>query len=164
MSPETTPPTSDAHDHGHHVGHGGITGRFDPVTQATLHCLVGCSIGEVAGLMIGVSLGIGVWATMGLATALAFITGMSLAVFPLMRREGLGFRAAFAAIWLGEVVSITVMEIAMNATDYFVGGVAADSVFEPIFWIGMLAALPAGFVAAWPVNRILIGRALKRCH
>lgn len=151
-------------DH-HHARHsGGVTGRLDTVTQATLHCLLGCTIGEVAGLMIGVSLGIGVWATMGLATGLAFVTGMSLAVFPLMRREALSFQSAFAAVWIGEVTSIAVMELAMNATDYFVGGVAAKSIFEPIFWVGLLAALPAGFVAAWPVNKVLIGRALKRCH
>ncbi len=138
--------------------------RLGTTTQATIHCLTGCVIGEVAGLMIGVSLGWSAWATMGLATALAFLTGMSLTVFPLARRENLSLASAFQAVWLGEVVSITVMEIAMNGTDYMVGGVHAASVFEPIFWLGMAAAIPAGFIAAWPVNRWLIGRQLKRCH
>lgn len=146
-------------------GHsGGWTSRFDPVTQATIHCLSGCVIGEVAGLMIGVSLGLGAWPTMGLATVLAFITGMGLTVFPLMGRENLSFGAAFRAVWLGELVSIAVMELAMNGTDYTVGGVHAKSIFEPIFWIGIVVAIPAGFVAAWPVNKWLIGRELKKCH
>ena len=114
--------------------------------------------------MIGVSLGLGAWLTMGIGTVLAFMTGLGLTIFPLMQREDLSFQAAFRAIWLGEVISITVMEIAMNATDYLVGGVQATSVFAPIFWLGMLAAIPAGFVAAWPVNKILIGRELKKCH
>ena len=56
------------------------------------------------------------------------------------------------AIWLGEAISIGVMEIAMNATDYAVGGVGAASVASPVFWVGYAAALVAGFVAAWPVN------------
>lgn len=152
-------------DHTHNThNHGGWTSRFDPVTQATIHCLTGCVIGEVAGLMIGVSLGLGAWWTMGLATTLAFITGMGLTVFPLMGRESLSFGSAFRAVWLGEVVSIAVMEIAMNGTDYAVGGVHAKSIFEPIFWIGIAVAIPAGFIAAWPVNKWLIGRELKKCH
>lgn len=119
-------------------------------------------IGEAAGLLIGVSIGLGVWATMGLATALALVSGMSLAVLPLVRRMGL--RRALRAVWLGEVISILVMEIAMNATDYFIGGVQADSILAPVFWIGMIAAAPAGFLAAWPVNYWLVGRELKQCH
>lgn len=153
-------------DHDAHASHphGGLTGRFSTTTQATIHCLTGCVIGEVIGLAIGVSLGWNPWATMGLATVLAFITGMSLTVFPLMKREGLTFASAFRAIWLGETVSIAVMEIAMNGMDYWVGGVHAKSIFEPIFFLGLLAAIPAGFIAAWPVNNWLIGRELKKCH
>ena len=162
----------DNHDHCHsnesetkahdHHGHGGS--KFTTTTQATIHCLTGCVIGEVIGLAIGVSLGWSVWATMGFATALAFLTGMGLTVFPLMKRESLSFGRAFRAIWLGEVVSISVMELAMNGVDYMVGGVQASSIFEPIFFLGLLAAIPAGFIAAWPVNHWLIGRELKKCH
>ena len=132
--------------------------------QTTLHCLTGCVIGEVAGLLIGVALGLDVWLILTLATALAYLSGFSLGVVPLMRRESLGFLAALRVIWLGELLSIGVMEIMMNAADYAVGGVQAESIFAGIFWLGIAVAIPAGFLAAWPVNFWLIKRNLKSCH
>ncbi len=132
--------------------------------QVTLHCLVGCVIGEVIGLMIGVALGLGVWRTIGLATTLAYLTGFALGVVPIMRREHIGFIAALKIIWIGEAISIGIMEVAMNLVDYLVGGVQAASLLEPIFWIGLAAAIPAGFLAAWPINWWLLERNLKACH
>jgi len=132
--------------------------------QSTLHCLTGCVIGEVAGLMIGIALGLGVWVTMGLATVLAYITGMTLGLVPVARREGISFIAALKIIWIGEVISIGVMEVVMNAVDYNIGGVQAGSLLEPVFWIGIAVAIPAGFLAAWPVNWWLLKRNLKACH
>ncbi len=147
------------HDHAAH-GHE-VTWRTS--AHVTLHCLTGCAIGEVSGLIIGTWLGIGVMATMGLAVALAFLFGIGLAVLPLMRR-GLTFARALGAVWVGEVISITVMEIAMNGTDYAVGGVQTQSLTAPLFWIGMALAIPAGFLAAWPVNHWLVAKSLKACH
>ena len=147
--------------HGHH-GHGG--GAFKTSAQATLHCLTGCVIGEVAGLMIGVSLGLGVWPTIILATALAYAVGMTLGLIPVMRSRGVGVVDAFRIIWIGEVVSIGVMEIVMNYVDYQMGGMTAPSIATWMFWRGILFAVPAGFLAAWPVNYWLLKRELKSCH
>lgn len=132
--------------------------------HATLHCLTGCVIGEVTGLIIGVSLGLGIWPTIILATSLAYITGFTLGLLPVMRRENKTFLQAFKIIWIGEALSIGVMEIVMNATDYAVGGMQAGSILMPIFWIGIAVAIPAGFLAAWPVNWWLLQRNLKGCH
>jgi len=146
--------------HAHH-GHGG----GNPIltaAQATLHCLFGCVIGEVAGLAIGVTAGIGVWPTMLLATVLAYVSGFTLGVLPVMRRQGVGFLAALRIIWFGEAISIGVMEIVMNAVDYGMGGVQASSVIDPTFWRGLMFAIPAGFLAAFPVNWYLLRRALRR--
>ena len=132
--------------------------------QATVHCLTGCVIGEVAGLLIGVALGLAVWLILTLATALAYLSGFTLGVAPLMRRERLGFLTGLRVIWVGEVISIGVMEIVMNVADYYVGGVQAQSVFSGVFWLGIIVAVPAGFLAAWPVNFWLIKRNLKSCH
>lgn len=132
--------------------------------HATLHCLTGCIIGEAAGLFIGVSLGLGVFWTIVLAFTLAYISGFTLALWPLMTKGGLDLKAAMRVVWLGELVSITVMEIAMNGADYWVGGIQAASVWEPIFWIGMGVAVVAGFLAAWPVNHWLLKKELKACH
>lgn len=150
-----------SHAHSHHGGHGGA---WRVSAQATLHCLTGCVIGEVAGLMIGVGLGLAVWQTIALATGLAYATGMTLGLLPVMRSRGIGIGAAFRIIWLGEVVSIGVMELVMNLVDYQMGGMTAPSVLSWMFWRGILFAIPAGFLAAWPVNYWLIRRDLKGCH
>lgn len=154
--------THHAHSaHAHH-GHGG--GALKTSAQATLHCLTGCVIGEVAGLAIGVTLGLGVWPTIILATALAYGAGITLGLIPVMRSRGVGLIEAFRIIWIGEVVSIGVMEIVMNFVDYQMGGMTAPSIASWMFWRGIMFAVPAGFLAAWPVNYWLLKRELKACH
>jgi uncharacterized protein DUF4396 len=149
------------HVHSHHApaqGPGGLA------TSATIHCLTGCAIGEFAGLAIGVTLGLNPWITMALATVLGFASGYALGLLPLVR-QGMSVARAFRTIWLGETISIAVMELAMNFTDYHVGGLGTSSVFSAVFWLGYAAALPAGFVAAWPVNYWLLRKNVKRhCH
>ncbi|HKP21233.1 MAG TPA: DUF4396 domain-containing protein, partial [Thermoleophilaceae bacterium] len=53
--------------------------------SATLHCLTGCAIGEVAGVAIGTALGWSNEATIALAIVLAFVFGYSLTSWPLLR-------------------------------------------------------------------------------
>lgn len=151
------------HSHAHH-GAAPDASAARLAFSATLHCLTGCAIGELAGLMIGVSLGLNPWATMALATVLGFVSGYALGLKPLVD-QGMGVAQAFRTIWLGETISIAVMELAMNVTDYHVGGVSVSSALEPRFWLGYALALPAGFVAAWPANWLLLRRNVKRaCH
>ena len=149
-----------AHGHPHRGGGSALSTS----AQATLHCLTGCVIGEAAGLAIGVELGLGAWPTALLATLLAYLSGFTLGVVPVMRRQGLSFGAALRLIWIGEAVSIGVMELVMNLVDWRMGGMSAGSALSWMFWRGLLVAVPAGFVAAWPVNYWLIKRDLKACH
>ena len=153
-----------SHARDHHR-HGGSThGAWRTAAHSTLHCLTGCVIGEVAGLMIGVSLGFSPFATIALATTLAYLTGMTLGLVPVMRNQGIGLAAAFRIIWVGEVISIGVMELVMNTVDYQMGGMTAPSVASWMFWRGIVFAVPAGFIAALPVNHWLLKRNLKACH
>lgn len=151
-------------DHASEPLHHGKGGSLRTSAQSTLHCLTGCVIGEVAGLAIGVTLGLGVWPTIVLATFLAYVVGMTLGLVPVMRSRGVGLVEAFRIIWIGEVVSIGVMEIVMNIVDYQMGGVTAPSIMSWMFWRGIFVAVPAGFLAAWPVNYWLLKRNLKSCH
>ena len=163
-------PDTNPHDHSHHsAGHAAHNGQhgggaLKTSAHATLHCLTGCVIGEVAGLMLGVALGLAVWPTIILATALSYLSGMTLGLVPVMRSQQVGFVQALRIIWIGEVISIGVMEIVMNFVDYRMGGMGASSVFHWVFWRGLAFAVPAGFIAAWPVNYWLIKRELKACH
>ena len=145
--------------HGHHQG-----GSLRTSAQATLHCLTGCVIGEVAGLLIGVSLGFEPWQTIALATVLAYAAGITLGLLPVMKTRQVGLLEAFKIIWIGEVISIGVMELVMNYVDYQTGGMTAPSVMSWMFWRGIALAIPAGFLAAWPVNYWLLKRELKACH
>lgn len=149
--------------HAHHHGNPG-EGRWTLAARSTQHCLTGCIIGEVIGLAIGVEAGLSTAATIILATTLAYISGFTLGLVPVMKSRGLSLVDAFKLIWLGEVISIGVMEIVMNAVDYQMGGMAAMTVFSWQFVRGLLFAVPAGFLAAWPVNYWLLGRDLKACH
>ena len=146
--------------HAHHRG----SNPFVTSAQATLHCLTGCVIGEVAGLLIGVGLGLSVAPIIALATVLAYLSGMTLGLVPVMRSQNKTFLEALKLIWIGEVLSIGVMEIFMNGADYMVGGMQTGSVLSPVFWAGIAVAVPAGFLAAWPVNWWLLKRDLKNCH
>lgn len=132
--------------------------------HATVHCLTGCMIGEFIGLSFGVTMGLAPMTTMFLSTVLAFISGFSLTVFPLMRNARLDFHSAMKAVWLGELLSIGIMELVMNSVDYHMGGVSAGSVANPLFWKALAIAVPAGFIAALPVNAFLIAKQMKKCH
>ena len=147
-------------EHAHHH----ISNPLVTSAQVTLHCLTGCTIGEVAGLLIGVGLGLSVGPIIILATTLAYLSGITLGLVPVIRNQNKTFFEALKLIWIGEVVSIGVMEIAMNTIDYAVGGMQAGSILSPTFWMGIAAAIPAGFLAAWPVNWWLLKRDLKKCH
>jgi hypothetical protein len=151
----------------HHASvhaHPGGGGPWRTSAQATLHCLTGCVVGEVAGLAIGVGFDLGVWPTIILATVLAYTAGVTLGLLPVMRSQQVSMLQALRIIWIGEVISIGVMEIVMNFVDYQMGGMSAPSVASWMFWRGLVCAIPAGFLAAWPVNYWLLKRELKSCH
>ena len=145
------------HDgHAGHAGHGG--GSLNAMAaSATLHCLTGCAIGEVAGLMIGTALGLGTGWTIALAVSLAFLFGYVLSTFPLLR-SGLGVGAAVSVVFAADTLSIATMELVDNAVMALIPGAMDAGLVNPVFWIGMTVALTAAFVAAYPVNRHLLRR------
>jgi hypothetical protein len=132
--------------------------------HATLHCSIGCILGETLGLVLGTTFGFTQIASMVVSTGLAYAAGFTLAIFPLMRRTGMDFRSAFAAIWIGEAVSIGVMEIVMNAIDYRMGGMRTGSITNLRFWIALVVATAVAFCVAWPVNAWLIAKQLRKQH
>ena len=144
--------------HSHHGGSG-----WPAAAMVTAHCLTGCLIGEWTGLAIGVALSLPVRDTVVLATALAYASGFGLTMWPLLRR-GMGLWAALRTVFIGEAVSIGVMEIMMNTVDYALGGMGVRSLFVARYWQALGVAAVAGFLAAWPVNFWLLSRNMKKCH
>jgi Domain of unknown function (DUF4396) len=125
--------------------------------SATLHCLTGCAIGEIAGLALGTALGFGTWGTVALAVALAFLFGYSLTSLPLLR-AGLAVSAVIPIALASDTFSIAVMEIVDNAIVLAVPGAMEAGLGTLLFWGSLAFALAVAFVAALPVNRWLIAR------
>ena len=125
--------------------------------SATLHCLTGCAIGEIAGLIIGTALGLGTGWTIGLAVGLAFLFGYALSTLPLLR-AGMGFAAALSLVFAADTLSIAVMEVTDNLVMALIPGAMDAGLVNPLFWVSMMVALGAAFVAAFPVNKYLLGR------
>ncbi|WP_241153837.1 DUF4396 domain-containing protein [Nocardioides pantholopis] len=141
--------------HDHQPGHGGGVNAM--AANATLHCLTGCAIGEILGLMIGTALGLATGATIALAVGLAFLFGYALSTLPLLR-AGASFTAALSLVFAADTISIATMELVDNLVMALIPGAMDSGLVNPIFWIGMMIALAVAFVAAFPVNRYLIGR------
>lgn len=145
----------DEHDAPHEEHSHGGTGAM--AASATLHCLTGCAIGEIGGLLIGAGLGLGIAWTIPLSVALAFLTGFTLSTLPLVR-VGQGFVAALSVVVAADTVSILTMEIVDNTVMALVPGALHAGLGNPTFWFSMILALGAAFVAAYPVNRYLLSR------
>jgi hypothetical protein len=144
--------TEHAH-HGHH--HGGSLNRV--AFSATVHCLTGCAIGEVLGVMIGTALGWGNWETIVLAIVLAFVFGYSLTMLPLLR-AGLGLAAALPLAFASDTLSIAVMEFVDNVILVVIPGAMEAGLDELLFWASLAFALLVAGAFAYPVNRYLIAR------
>jgi len=124
---------------------------------ATWHCLTGCAIGEILGLAIASALEWGNAASIAIAVVLAFCFGYSLTLRPLVT-GGLPLRRAARVAFAADTVSITVMEIVDNAIVLLVPGAMAAGLGDVVFWWSLGLGLALAFVAAFPVNRLLIAR------
>lgn len=145
----------DRHPPADHSAHAGSLNRL--ALSATLHCLTGCSIGEILGLVIGSALGWGNGATITLAVALAFLFGYLLTMIPLLR-AGLPVRRTIGLALAADTASITVMEIVDNAIMLVIPGAMDAPLDSALFWGSLVSALSIAGVAAYPVNRWLLAR------
>jgi hypothetical protein len=135
--------------------------RYSELTRtaisATLHCLTGCAIGEILGLVIATALGWGNTASAALSIALAFVFGYSFTMLPLLR-SGMGLRQSLPVAFAADTFSIATMETIDTATILLVPGAMAAGLGDGLFWGSLAGALFLAFWAAVPVNRWLIAR------
>jgi hypothetical protein len=125
--------------------------------SATLHCLTGCAIGEIAGLIIGTAAGLGNVPTIAISIALAFMFGYSLSTMPLLR-SGLAPRTALTVVLAADTLSILTMEIVDNVVVAVIPNAMNAGLVNVTFWVSMMLSLVAAFIAAVPVNRYLLKR------
>jgi hypothetical protein len=156
--------------HNHHDPHHGVRDTASlnhTALMATMHCLTGCSIGEVLGMVIGTALGWTNLLTVALAVMLAFFFGYSMTLWPL-RRAGMTWGLALGLAFASDTMSITTMEIVDNVIMLVIPGAMDAGLPDPLFWGSLVLSLILAGVAAFPVNRWLIargkGHALVHAH
>jgi hypothetical protein len=125
--------------------------------QATLHCLTGCAIGEVAGMAIGTALGLHNAATVVLSVVLAFVFGYALTMRGVLR-VGVDLKTAFSVALAADTVSIAIMEILDNAVMLAVPGAMNAGLASVLFWGSLAFSFVVAFVFTTPVNKWLISR------
>jgi hypothetical protein len=137
--------------------HGHATSLNRSAVQATLHCLTGCAIGEVLGMVIATALGWGNAASIGISVVLAFVFGYALTLGPVLR-AGVPVRRAARLTVASDTVSIATMELVDNAFILIVPGALAARLADGLFWWSLALSLAIAFVITVPVNRWLIAR------
>lgn len=125
--------------------------------SATLHCLTGCAVGEVVGMVITT-----IWSwssvpSVALSIILAFIFGYSFSMRPLLS-HGLSLKKAMRLALAADTASIATMEAGDNVFILLVPGAINAGLNTSLFWISLIISLAVAFVVAFPLNRYLIAR------
>lgn len=127
--------------------------------RATLHCLTGCGIGEVLGLVLSTALGLSNLPSIVLALVLAFFFGYGLTLWPLIR-SGMAVGQAIRLALSSDTVSIVTMEIVDNVIVLIIPGAMDAGLADLLFWGSLAISLVIAFGFTFPVNLWLIGRGL----
>jgi len=147
----------DAHAHHHHAMPTEGTALTSVAISATLHCLTGCAIGEVAGMAIGTALGFSNLGTVAIAIALAFLFGYTLTSLPLLR-AGLALAVVIPIALASDTLSIATMEVVDNLIVVLIPGALEAGLGDLLFWGSLSFSLVVAGAFAVPVNRWLIAR------
>jgi len=147
----------DAHAHHHHAMPTEGAALTTVAISATLHCLTGCALGEIAGMAIGTALGFSNLGTIALAIALAFVFGYSLTSLPLLR-AGLALSAVIPIALASDTLSIATMEVVDNLIVVLIPGALEAGLGDLLFWGSLSFSLVIAGAFAVPVNRWLIAR------
>lgn len=123
--------------------------------SATVHCLTGCSIGEILGMVLGTAFSLSDGSTIILSVILAFIFGYLLTMLPLLR-SGTPLLTSLGLAFASDTVSIAIMEAVDNAIMLLIPGAMEAGLDEFRFWGSLVLSLLIAGAAAFPVVRLLI--------
>jgi len=132
-------------------------------SRHTLHCLVGCGIGEILGSALGSALA---WPNVVqtlAAVVLAFVFGYGL-TYGGARRSGLSPSAARILALSTDTISITSMELIDNTLEWLIPGAMNAHVISWLFWWSMAVSLAVAFVCTVPVNYLVMQRVPAHSH
>lgn len=148
---------ADTRPQAHTPHHGPAAATWPMAALATLHCLTGCAIGEVLGMVVGTAFGWGNLPTTILAIVLAFLFGYSLTLRGVLK-AGVDFRTAFRVALAADTLSIAVMELIDNGVITLWPAAMDAELADAVFWFSLAVSLVIAFAVTTPVNKWLIGR------
>jgi len=125
--------------------------------MATVHCLIGCGLGEIVGMVISTAAALGNAPSIAISVVLAFVFGYALTIWPVLR-AGVGFGRATGIAFASETVSIAIMEAVDNVFVAVVPGALAAGLGDAKFWWSIVLGFAIAFVPAFLANRTLIRR------
>ena len=143
--------------HTGHEHHHAPDATWGTAAQATLHCLTGCAIGEVLGMVLATWWGWSNGPSIALAIVLAFVFGYGLTMRSVLR-AGMSVRTAVKVALAADTVSIMVMELMDNLVVLTVPGAMDAGLGDLLFWGSLAVSLAVAFVVTVPVNRAMIAR------
>ncbi|MET8511050.1 DUF4396 domain-containing protein [Streptomyces sp. NPDC005077] len=148
---------TDRSAHPGHTAHAPGKADWPMAARATLHCLTGCAVGEILGMVIGTALDWGNTETMVLAIILAFAFGYTLTLRSILK-AGVDFRTAFRVALAADTLSIAVMELIDNGVIVLWPGAMDAQLADALFWGALALSLTVAFAVTTPVNKWMIGR------
>ena len=131
--------------------------------QTTLHCLMGCGVGDILGVIIGTFFGFPYTMRIIVGVVFGFIFGFLFSAIPLFKAN-MSFGQAARIILTTETLSILTMEAAEAVTELYFPGMRRMGLMHATYWIGLATALAAGFVVAFPVNYLLVKKGIRHHH
>ena len=139
--------------------HWGCKHTWSRSAKNTFWCLLGCSIGDFGTILFFqlTKIPFPVLAIMILAIINGIITSIILETIILLR-QNFSLKLAFKTAVGMSLISMVSMEIAMNATDYFLTGGAI------LTWWVVPIMLAVGFVTPWPYNYWRLKKFNEACH
>ena len=129
----------------------------------TLHCLLGCSIGEILGMTVTTALQWPNTAKVLFSVPLAFFFGYLLTSWSLIR-NGTPLREAIKNALATDTTSIISMEIVDSAFLLLIPGALTAHLGDVIYWVKLLSSLATAFIITVPVNRYFMARSGHHHH
>lgn len=128
-----------------------------------MHCLLGCSIGEILGMVLATAWGWSNFASILLSIILAFFFGYLL-TFQSIYRKTKDAPSAVKNTVATDTTSIISMEAVDNIFILLVPGAINATLSSSLFWWSLLVSLVVAFIVTVPVNRYFIARSGHMHH
>lgn len=140
-----------------------IDERTRHAIQHTYHCLIGCGIGEIVGMLLAALFGWHRFGRISLAIVLAFTFGYAL-TYRGIRKQSKSAKEAIRATVATDTVSIVSMELVDSTMEFLIPNALIVTISSARFWWGLAVSLAIAFCITVPVNRYAMAKQPQMHH